>query len=87
MRCFDLTVASPDGNYFEGKAEMLVVRGAEGELAVMAGHVPFVTTVMPCSCKVVTDEGEERLAETKGGILTVSDNKVTLLSGTFRWSV
>ena len=86
MRCFDLTVASPDGNYFEGRAEMLVVRGADGELAIMAGHVPFVTTVMPCSCKVIIEEGDERLAETKGGILTVSADKVTLLSGTFRWT-
>ena len=85
MRSFRLTVASPEGSYFEGEALMLTVRGAEGELAIMAGHVPFVTTVMPCDCKVVTEDGEERFAETKGGILTVAENKATLLSGTFRW--
>ena len=86
MSCFQLTVASPNGNVFDGKAEMLVVRGVEGELAVMAGHIPFVTTVVGCDCKIVTEDGEERVGHTDGGLLTVSKDAVTLLSGSFRFT-
>ena len=85
MNPFHLIVSSPDGNLFDGKAVMLTVRGTEGELAVMAGHIPFVTAVVACDCTIVTDDDTERLAHTDGGLLSVAQDKVTLLSGSFRW--
>ena len=86
MKTFNLTVASPLGNLFDGEAIMLTVRGIEGELAVMAGHASFMTTVKPCDCKIVFPDESERSAHVDGGILTVADNKATLLSGTFSWN-
>ncbi|MDO5478583.1 MAG: F0F1 ATP synthase subunit epsilon, partial [Clostridia bacterium] len=50
MNTFHLTVASPDGNKFSGDVIKLDVRGTEGELAVMAGHIPFVTSLVECDC-------------------------------------
>ena len=86
MKTFNLTVASPLGNVFDGEAIMLTVRGIEGELAVMAGHASFMTTIKPCDCKIVLLDETERTAHIDGGILTVADNKATLLSGTFEWN-
>ena len=54
MKTFPLTISSPDGDLFRGEAEMLILRGTEGDLAVMAGHIPFVTAVVRGSCAVVT---------------------------------
>lgn len=85
MNTFKLTVASPLGNVFDDEAFMLTVRGIEGELAVMAGHASFMTTVKPCDCKIILPDDTERYAHIDGGILTVADNKATLLSGTFEW--
>ena len=45
MSTFSLIISSPDGDLYRGEAEKLILRGTEGELAVMAGHVPFVTAV------------------------------------------
>ena len=45
MNTFALTISSPDGDLYRGEATKLILRGPEGELAVMAGHVPFVTAV------------------------------------------
>ncbi|MBQ9117164.1 MAG: hypothetical protein IJY04_09090 [Clostridia bacterium] len=85
MRQFKLTVSSPSGNVFDGEAVMLTVRGADGELAVMAGHVPLVTPVLACDCKIETADGTERFGHTNGGILTVDHDAVTLLSGSFKF--
>ena len=87
MKAFHLTVSSPDGNKFDGDVVKFDVRGVEGELAIMAGHVPFVTAVVECDCKIeLNDEEEsERAAHINGGILTVSKNSVTLLTGSFEW--
>ena len=85
MNSFRLIVSSPDGNLFEGEAVMLTLRGIEGELAILAGHIPFVTTVAPCDCKIELEDETERIGHTDGGLLTVSADAVTLLSGSFRW--
>ena len=85
MNTYLLTVASPDGNLFAGDAAMLSLRGSEGDLAVLAGHEPFITGVQPGECIIVLPDGSERYGHTDGGLLTVSKDGVTLLSGSFRW--
>jgi F-type H+-transporting ATPase subunit epsilon len=87
MNTFRLIIASPDGNLYDGQAYMLTVRGSEGELAVLAGHVPFVTTVLPCQVKIelLDEEADDRIGHTDGGLLSVSHDTVTLLSSSFRW--
>ena len=87
MNTFRLIVSSPDGNLFDGQAYMLTVRGSEGELAVMAGHVPFVTTVRPCNIKIelADEEAADRIGHIDGGLLTVGDDVVTLLTGQVTW--
>ena len=85
MRSFPLTVATPDGNCFHGEALFLSLRGVDGELAVMAGHAPFITSVLPCTVHVETEEGNHKYGQTDGGLLTVAPEGVTLLSGDFSW--
>lgn len=85
MNTFHLTVASPDGNIFSGQVVKLDVRGTEGELAVMAGHVPFVTTVVNCPCAVWLDEDTKKNATVDGGLLSVGANEVSLLAGSFQF--
>ncbi len=87
MNTFRLIVSSPDGAVFDGEAVMLTVRGVEGELAVMAGHAPLVTSVKSCRCKIeLADEQDEKYGELGGGLLSVTREAVTLLTGSFHWS-
>jgi len=86
MKSFLLKISSPEGDLFCGEALMLRVRGTEGELAVMAGHVPFVTYVKPCECKIVTEDGSERIGSIPGGMLNVSHDQVILLTGSINWN-
>ena len=85
MSAFDLKISSPDGELYDGKAVFLSLRGADGDLAILAGHIPFITTVKPCDCKLMLEDGEERAGHTEGGMLSVSEDKVTLLSSSFKW--
>ncbi|MBQ2940771.1 MAG: F0F1 ATP synthase subunit epsilon [Clostridia bacterium] len=85
MNTFHLTVASPDGNKFSGEIIKLDVRGTEGELAVMAGHTPFVTSLVESSCFIHFDDDTTKEACIKGGLLTVGKDSVTLLAGSFEF--
>ncbi len=84
MNKYQLRIATPDGNAYSGEAEMLTLRGVEGDLAVLAGHIPFITAVRPGKCRVI-DGDSDRGAEISGGMLCVGKDQVTLLADTFRW--
>lgn len=85
MNTYKLTVATPDGNRFQGEVYALYLRGAEGDLAVLAGHTPFITSVKAGKCRVQLPDDSERSATLDGGLLTVGAETVTLLSGSFMW--
>lgn len=85
MKTFLLKITSPEGDIFCDKAVSISVRGTEGDLAVMAGHIPFVSYVKPCECKIVLEDESERIGNTEGGVLVVSAEKTILLSGNFTW--
>ncbi len=80
MSTYPLLISSPDGDLFRGEAEMLILRGTEGDLAIMAGHVPFVTAVVQGNCTVVTAEGERQEGTIEEGLLTVDKDRVTVLT-------
>ena len=85
MKTFKLTIASPDGNKFTGDVIKLDVRGVEGDLAIMAGHIPFVTSLVKSSCTIWLENDEEKTATVDGGLLTVSTDGTTLLSSSFEF--
>ncbi len=85
MNTFKLQIAAPDGMRYDGDAVQISVRGIEGDLAVMAGHIPFVTALKSGECRVYTDEKTIRKANCSGGMLMVSKDCVRLLSSDFTW--
>ena len=87
MKTFPLTISSPDGEIFSGEAGMLILRGTEGDLAVMAGHIPFVTAVVPGNCTVITAAEERKEGVIESGLLTVDADKVTVLTSGLTWNV
>ena len=86
MKTFSLKISSPEGDLLSADVVKLSVRGTEGDLAVMAGHIPFVSSINPCECKIEFEDGTTKSGQTDGGLLTVSKEKTVLLSGSFKWN-
>ena len=86
MNTFLLNISSPDGEIFSGQVARITVRGTEGDLAVMAGHVPFITSVKPGDCAVQLEDGSVKQAHTEGGLLTVTKETVTFLTSALDWA-
>lgn len=85
MSSMRLIVATPEGNLFDGPVGGLFLRGCTGDLAVLPGHIPFVTSVQSGVCRIQLDDGSEKTGETEGGLLSVFKEAVTLISGSFRF--
>ena len=86
MKTFPLIISSPDGDLFRGDAGMLILRGTKGDLAVMAGHIPFVTAVAKGSCVVITDTEERKEGVIEEGLLTVDADRTTVLTSGLTWN-
>ena len=84
MKSFHLQIASPDGLRYDGDADQLSVRSITGDLAIMAGHIPFMTALAKGSCRVYAGR-KIRHAKCSGGYLTVTKEVVRLLSTDFTW--
>ena len=86
MKTFLLTISSPDGALFSGQVARITLRGAEGDLAVMAGHVPFITSVQAGDCVLHMEDESVKRGKMEGGLLTVTRESVTLLTAAFKWA-
>ena len=86
MNTYRLRITTPDADMYDGEALQLSLRVSEGDIAIMAGHIPFVSSVVEGQAKVYLPDGAMRRAECSAGLLTVSADSVRLLCSEFRWS-
>ena len=85
MKCFDLRITTPSEQVFNGEAYQLSVRVTDGDIAIMAGHIPFVSAVAAGDCRVYLPTGESKEARCSAGLLTVSKDATSLLCSEFEW--
>ena len=83
MNTFLLAVSTPDGDVFREEVCCISVRGVEGDLAVMAGHIPFVTYVKEGICHITDSDGKVTTAQTAGGLITVGKDVTRFLPTAF----
>jgi len=76
----NLNVVSAEEEIFSGRIESLQISGSEGELGVMYGHAPLLTSLKPGMARIVKQDGSEEVLYLSGGMLEVQPNNVTVLA-------
>lgn len=77
-----LDIVSVEETIFSGQVSLLVVTGTMGELGIMPGHCPLLTTIKPGKVRFKTLDGEESLFYISGGILEVQPHVATIMADT-----
>lgn len=77
-----LDIVSAEQTIFSGEAAMVIVTGKMGELGIMPGHSPLLTSVKPGQLRIKTLEGTEELFYISGGMLEVQPYVVTIMADT-----
>ncbi len=83
---FHLQIVTPDGSFFDGEAEKLIVRAQGGDVCILPRHAPFVTPLGVGEAVAVLSGGLRRSAACSGGMLSVTDDDVRLVATTFEWA-
>lgn len=76
--CFRLEIVSAEEEIFSGSARKLFVTGIEGEMEVLSGHAPLLTSLAPGPVWVVREDEKEDAFVILGGMLEVQP-KVTII--------
>ncbi|MBE7636342.1 F0F1 ATP synthase subunit epsilon [Sneathiella sp. P13V-1] len=75
-----LDLVSPEKLLLSDAYEMVVVPGAEGDFAVMAGHTPITSTLRPGVIAIFEGDAEKDRIFVNGGFVQVADDKMTVLA-------
>lgn len=81
---FHLQIVTPDRLFFSEDVEMVIVRGTEGDLAVLKGRAPITTALKIGKIRIFQD-GKERVAAVVDGYISVLENETTIVTEAAEW--
>jgi F-type H+-transporting ATPase subunit epsilon len=75
-------IVSAEAEIFSGLAEMVFAPAVMGEVGVLPGHAPLVTSLKPGEIRVRLPGGEEQSFFVSSGMLEIQPHVITVLSDT-----
>ncbi len=75
----NVSVVSPESVLFDGEATQVITRTTEGDVAFLAGHAPFLGTLVECETRVYLGSGHVEHFQISGGFVEVSGDTVSIL--------
>ncbi len=81
MKNFSLKLITPVGNAYEGEVSEASIPTPDGQITVLAGHMPVMTLVSPGEIKLKIGSKEHFLA-TEGGVAYIANNLLKILADT-----
>lgn len=71
----EVHVVTPEREVWTGSAEMLIARGVDGEVGILAGHVPMLVQLAIGPLRIHREGGELLAAVVDGGFLHVGTHE------------
>jgi F-type H+-transporting ATPase subunit epsilon len=75
-------IVSAEEELFSGRVEMVIAHGHMGDLGVLPGHTPLISTIKPGPVRVIKEGGTEEVYYISGGFIEVQPTMVKVLADT-----
>jgi F-type H+-transporting ATPase subunit epsilon len=76
----NVELVAPDRVVWEGEADMVIARTTDGELGVMANHIPLLGVLVDAPVRVRQGDRDVKNVNVRGGFLSVTKDKVSILA-------
>lgn len=83
-KVFNLQIISPTRIFFDGDATMVEMKTSEGEIGVLAGHIPLTAILTPGVVKIHQEKGTKEAA-LHDGFVEIRKDRVTVLAESCEW--
>jgi F-type H+-transporting ATPase subunit epsilon len=77
-----LEIVTPRKIDFSGDVKSFTAPGIEGSFQILPRHAAFITTLQIGKVKFITNDGQEKIYATSGGVVEVHENKISMLAET-----
>lgn len=84
-KSYKFEVVTPIKTFYSDEVELIVFETANGQMGVMADHIPMLIANKPCTLKVQKAK-ETKYAFISEGFIEINDNKVTAIVDSAEWS-
>lgn len=81
-RTVQCDIVSAEEELFSGRVEMVIAHGHMGDLGILPGHTPLISTIKPGPVRVIKQGGGEEVYYISGGFIEVQPNMVKVLADT-----
>ena len=81
-RTVQCDIVSAEDELFSGRVEMVVAHGHMGDLGILPGHTPLISTIKPGPVRVIKQGGGEEVYYISGGFIEVQPYTVKVLADT-----
>ena len=78
MNTFTLKIIASDKVFFDGKCNLLIIPGIDGEMGVMAHHQSMITAVDVGELRYTTQDGEIHKAAVGKGFVQMINNRASV---------
>lgn len=82
MSKMTVEVVTPERVVYSGQAEMVIARGVQGDLGILANHMPMVTPLKTAPVQIKVEGDQTLRMAVSGGFMEVRGDKVTILAET-----
>ncbi|MEJ8553964.1 F0F1 ATP synthase subunit epsilon [Tepidibacter sp. Z1-5] len=82
---FSVEIVTPDKKFFEGTAEMVVVRTINGDVGILKNHASYVAP-LDIGLLKLKKNGSFKEASVAGGFIQVDKEKTTILTEAAEWA-
>ncbi len=80
MPTFNFELVSPERVLFSGDVDAVVLPATEGDMTVLAGHSPVMTTLKTGFLVITSNPGNGRRVLVRGGFADINQNGLTVLA-------
>lgn len=84
MSQFHIKVITPEKLFFEGDVDMITISGTDGELGILANHIPLAAALIPGELRIKQGDAW-RSAAIASGFINVEENETLILVQTCEW--
>lgn len=81
---FQLTIVTPDREFFNEEVDMVEFNTTEGEIGIYKGHVPLTVIVKP-GILTITQGDSVKKAALHAGFVQILQDEVTILAEIIEW--
>lgn len=81
---FKVQIICPERIFFEGTCDMLELSTTEGDIGILAGHIPLTAVIAPGPLRIMNN-GEIKEAALHDGFIEILPDRVIILAESCEW--